>query len=239
MTRHSPIPTSSRRGFLAVLGAGTASVIAPVALAGIPAPVAETSTADLPTSRATPSPDAALLQIVDDYLAADAERLRLRAIVERARKKQQAANPMPDVLLVRPEDADLGLPEVPEIRGQPLAYHYRIFKLKQPQWWLGVVPSAAARARADEIIKAHAKWDAKYSRLPREVRSIDRKADLAFNLQERLLSKIERTPALTVEGLVAKAKVAACEGREDAQFADTVLASIQRDLLALDGRAQS
>jgi hypothetical protein len=95
MKRPSPIPTApSRRGFLVVLSAGAASAVAPAALAGAPGPVAESPAGDFATSVATPSPDAALQQLVDDYLATDAERLRLRAIVDRAHKKQQAANPM-------------------------------------------------------------------------------------------------------------------------------------------------
>ncbi len=113
LARVSPIPTApSRRGFFAVLGAGTASVIAPAALARIPAPVAEISTSDLPTSTAPPSPDAALLQLFDQYMAARSEFCRLLEGEDRMAQRHNAENPMPDVLRVRPGDADLGLPEI-------------------------------------------------------------------------------------------------------------------------------
>jgi hypothetical protein len=60
-----------------------------------------------------------------------------------------------------------------------------------------------------------------------------RQADRAQKLKDRLRAKIDRTRALTIAGLAAKAQVAAIEGEDDTQFADTTLASILRDMRAL------
>jgi hypothetical protein len=160
---------------------------------------------------------------------------------------------------VQPGDAELGLPEVPEIDGEPLSYVVRIMELKEPEWpvletveppdgmrfWStsgGTVfrrepPSAAARARADEIIAAHDRWHAKYWRYPREVRSLERQADWASKRREKLRAKIDRTRAYTFTGLAIKAQVAAIEGEEDTQFADTTLESILRDIRKLNPAA--
>ncbi len=162
---------------------------------------------------------------------------------------------MPKTILVQPGDAELGLPEVPEINDEPLSYDVRIMELKEPEWPVletvdapdgmrffytsgGTVfrrepPSAAARARADEIIAAHDRWHAKYWRYPREVRSLERQADRASKQKAKLRAKIDRTRAYTVAGLAAKAQVAAIEGEGDTQFADTTLESILRDILKL------
>jgi hypothetical protein len=263
MNLPSPIPTApSRRGFLAVLSAGAASAVAPAALAGIPLHVAETSTGDLPTSIATPSPDAALLQLFDEYLATDAEYRRLLAIFERGRKRHEAKYPMPDAMLVQPGDAELGLPKGLEHHPiWPTSYINRIEELKGPEWLVyetveppeglqfyyesrGIVgiryepPSAATRARADEIIAACDKWRTKNRRYPRGLRSIEREKNRALKLKDRLRAKIDRTRALTIAGLAVKAQVAAIEGEDDTQFADTTLASILRDMKALNGRAR-
>jgi hypothetical protein len=163
MNRPSPIPTApSRRGFLAVL---SASAIAPAALAGIPTHVAETSTGDLPTSRAIPSADAALLQLVDDYLAANTKWRAISAAADRAEEERP-----------RPTRAVL--------------------------------------------------------------RAWERKSVAALNVVSELLATIECTPALTLAGIVGKAKVAVCEGGDDEDFAAALGVSIARDLLRL-GEAQS
>lgn len=258
MNRPSPIPTApSRRGFLAVLSAGAAATVAPAALAATLAPLPETASSALAPAVVAPSPDAGLLVLFDQYMATNAEEQRLRAIYERGRHKHQAKHPMPEVIRVQPGDAELGLPECPDLSPGRfgLSYVCRIMELKEPKWPVietveppeglrfyrgsgGQVvhyapPSAAARARADEIIEAHDRWEAKYWREPREHRSIERQADRADKLKNRLRARIDRTRAHTVAGLAAKAQVAAIEGHEDTQFADTTLASIMRDIRAL------
>jgi hypothetical protein len=72
MNRAAPIsPKPSRRGFLAVLSAGAASAVAPAALATPLASVTEAPLSAL-ASAVAPSPDAALLKLIDDYWVAKA-----------------------------------------------------------------------------------------------------------------------------------------------------------------------
>jgi hypothetical protein len=110
----------SRRRFLGVLSAGAASAVAPAAVAAALAPAAETLLKTPAPAATVSSPDAALLQLVNSYLAADDERQRLKEVLNRARKTQEAKYPMPDVLRVRPEDHEL---ELPDHRG----YHDGLF----------------------------------------------------------------------------------------------------------------
>jgi hypothetical protein len=100
-------------------------------------------------------------------------------------------------------------------------------------------PSAAARARADEIIAAHDRWHAKYWRYPREIRSLERQTDRASKQKDKLRAKTDRTRAYTFTGLAIKAQVAAIEGEADTQFADTTLESILRDIRKLSPAALS
>jgi hypothetical protein len=179
-------------------------------------------------------------------------------LYQRGRAKHQAKYPMPDVLRVRPEDAELGLPNKP---GDGKAYEFCIRELEQVEWPFseefeppagkefkyvspGTItwyqrPSAAARARADEIIEAHNGWWDKYWHDPREVRSHEHQADRLSKRKDSWRAKIDRRRAHTIAGLAAKAQVAAIEGREDTQFADTTLESILRDVRAMSRRAQS
>jgi hypothetical protein len=266
MNRPSSIPTApSRRRFLAVLSAGAAATAAPAALAATLAHLPETETASsaLAPAVVAPSPDAGLLVLFGQYMATNAESRRLRAIYDRARDKHRAKHPMPEVIKVQPGDAELGLPECPDLGRFGRSYVCRISELQQAEWPVvetveppeglqfyrvsgGQVvhyapPSAAARARANEIIEACDRWEAKYWRHPRELRTIERQADRADKLKNRLRARIDRTRARTVAGLAAKAQVAAIEGDNDTQFADTTLASIMRDMRALAkiGGAQS
>jgi hypothetical protein len=254
----SSIPTApSRRRFLAVLSAGAAATVAPAALAATLAPLPETASSAIAPAVVAPSPDAGLLVLFDQYMATNAEEQRLRAIYDRGRDRHQAKHPMPEVIRVQPGDAELGLPECPDHGRFGRSYICRISELQRQEWPVyeptidlpeglrfqyggggGVVmrwgpPSPAARARADEIIEAHDRWEAKYWRKPREHRSIERQADRADKLKDRLRARIDRTRAHTVAGLAAKAQVAAIEGDQDTQFADTTLASIMRDMRAL------
>jgi hypothetical protein len=79
-------------------------------------------------------------------------------------------------------------------------------------------------------------WDAGQRALcnyPREVRSLERKADRASKRKDKLSAKIDRTRAYTFTGLAIKAEFAAIKGEEDTQFADTTLESILRDIRKL------
>jgi hypothetical protein len=86
--------------------------------------------------------------------------------------------------------------------------------------------------------------DKKWHRMQRRarhpaLRAAERQRRAASKLADRLRGKIDRTRAYTVAGLAAKAQVAAIEGEGEAEYADTTLASILRDMKALKGRAQS
>jgi hypothetical protein len=254
----------SRRALLAGAPAVAVAALAAGAVVNSFATV-PVAPAALAPAVAPPSPDAGLLQLFDEYLAARSDYRRLSRKERRLSEKHDAATPLPDGLRVQPGDAELGLPE-PETEHVERAFGYgtRIWELQRPEWpvvetieppeglqfyresggfatsWTGggeVVhydpPSAAARARADEIIKAHAKWKRKRRQEPATLRAVSRQRDTAFKLADRLQSKIDRTRALTIAGLAVKAQVAAIEGEDDTQFADTTLASILRDMRAL------
>ncbi len=249
------LPQASRRGLLLGLMAAAAVPVAPAFAKAIAAPgnAAGVAAIDAP---AIPSPDAALLQLFDEYMATVAEHRRVYGLYERGRDKHQAKHPMPDVMRVRPEDAELGLPDKP---GDGSSYQWCIQELKRADWPFydevdapdgmrfssaagGTVfhcepPSPAPRARADEIIEAHDEWHDKYWHDPREVRSLERQADRLLKRKDNLRAKIDRKRAHAGAGLAAKAQVAAVEGEDQADFADTTLESIARDMRAMSRRS--
>jgi hypothetical protein len=246
--------TMSRRSILArgLLALSAGATVAPAAFAvsasASPGPVPSALAA-----AATPSPDEGLLQLFDEYQAARSDYRRLCRKERCLSEKHEAATPLPDVLRVQPGDAELGLPELPSERiERAFGYGIRIQELEMPEWPVvetieppeglhfyrasggevvhSAPPSAAARARADEIIKAHAKWKRKRDREPAALRAASRQRDAALKLADRLRAKIDRRRAVTIAGLAVKAQVAAIEGEDDTQFADTTLASILRDM---------
>lgn len=251
----------SRRGFLTVIGTAAAAAAVPAIASATPAPLAENLPVGLPPAVAAPSPDDGLLRLFDEYMVAKSDYRRLREKASRLDRKHADKHPMPDVVMVQPGDAELGLPEVPEIQGQPLAYHYRIFELKKTEWPVIEMaeppeglqfsrggggelvryeqPSPAARARADEIIAAHDKWHRARWRKSAADRAVERHRDAAEKLADRLRNKIDRKRAYTIAGLAAKAQLAALEGEDDAQFADWTLASILRDMRAMSRRGRA
>jgi hypothetical protein len=91
-----------------------------------------------------------------------------------------------------------------------------------------VMPSPAARARADEIVAAFDKWEKQCERKPREYRAAKRANDARETQLWALERKIRDTRAHSLAGLIAKAQ----KGRElddDETFAEALVA----DLLAL------
>jgi hypothetical protein len=117
-----------RRRFLGVLSAGAASAIAPAAVAATLAPAAEVPLISPVPTVATPSRDTALLQLFDEYMSTVAEHQRVYGLYKRGQAKHQAKHPMPEVLLVRPEDAELGLPDKP---GDGSSYEWCIQELRR------------------------------------------------------------------------------------------------------------
>jgi hypothetical protein len=63
----------------------------------------------------------------------------------------------------------------------------------------------------------------------------ERKDRAALGVVDRLLSKIIRKRALTVVGVVGKAKVVMIEAADQKDFATELGVSMARDLLAIDG----
>jgi hypothetical protein len=93
--------------------------------------------------------------------------------------------------------------------------------------------------RRDATVVAHDRWHTKYWREPRELRSLERQADRLSKRKDKLRAKIDRSRAHTIAGLAAKAQVAAIEGEDQADFADTTLESIQRDMRAMSRRGRA
>jgi hypothetical protein len=252
------VPQASRRGLLICLMAAAAVPAAPAIAKAVAVPGAVGRAEAVVVDAPTPSPDAKLLQLFDEYMSTAEEHRRVYGLYQRGRAKHQAKHPMPEVMLVRPEDAELGLPDRP---GDGSSYEWCIQELKRAEWPVyeevdapdgtrfwgaagGTVfhyepPSAAARARADEIIEAHNEWHDRYWYEPREARSLERQADRLSKRKDKLRAKIDRTRAHTIAGLAAKAQVAAIEGEHDTQFADTTLWSIARDMRAMSRRARA
>jgi hypothetical protein len=115
----------SRRRFLGVLSAGAASAIAPAAVAATLAPATENPPIAPAPAVASPPSDAALLQLFDEYMSTVAEYRRAHGLYERGRDEHQARHPMPKTIHVQPGDAELGMPEVPEIDGEPSEHSSR------------------------------------------------------------------------------------------------------------------
>jgi hypothetical protein len=220
----------SRRGFLAALSAGAASVVAsPIGLAT----AAIQLTGD----------DAGLFKLLEDHRAAAAEeRLLYEAYAKFEAKwfRHQRAleRQIPDVLRRRSEDLELGLPEpandgfyrdgsdVDRLRGKTWE---RCEPREDGEWHSFVVrPSAAACARAEEIIAAFDTWQKRRDRRPRGYRTAERAMDAAGRRLCDLERRICSTRVRSLAGLIAKAQLSREVGDED-RFGAAVIA----DLLAL------
>lgn len=81
--------------------------------------------------------------------------------------------------------------------------------------------------RSHPTVPNKASWEIKQAQ--------ERKDRAALWIVDRLLSKIERKRALTVAGVVGKAKVVMIEAADQKDFAAELGVSMARDLLALDG----
>ena len=91
-------------------------------------------------------------------------------------------------------------------------------------------PSAAARARADEIVSAFDTWQKRRDRRPRGYRAAERAMDAAGRRLCDLERKICSTRARSLAGLIAKARLGREVGDED-RFGAALIA----DLLVLAG----
>jgi len=231
----------SRRGFLAALSAGAACAAAsPIAFA-IPAPSAEVSLTDLRAKAG----DADLFKLFQDHRAAAAEELLLYKAYEKFeakwfRHQRTLERQIPDVLHRRSEDLELELPapasagdgfyrdgsDIDRLRGET-------WKRREPaedgeRHSFVVRPSAAARARADEIIAAFDTWQKQRDRRPRGYRAAERAMDAAGRRLCDLERQICNTRVRSLAGLIAKAQLGREVGDED-RFGAALIA----DLLAL------
>ena len=242
-----PPAIPSRRAMLksALAAAVAAPVVALPAAAALTPPAMESALSGLATNLAGQSEqDAGLLRLVDRCLKADRYRNRLLQIDHGDYEARETANPMPDVLRVRPEDNDLGLPDPdwqndvtrrmkrgprPRISSADYSDHRWIGNLREAQWpvfdWIEppegkdfyycgghlvveyVDPSPAARARADEIVKAYKEWQSRKRDPDEEAR--DRRSMASYERLSKLQYKIEATPARTLAGVLAKVRAAA------------------------------
>jgi hypothetical protein len=96
---------------------------------------------------------------------------------------------------------------------------------------------AALLRLVDEYLAADKKWreiSRAEAAVPRRLQfALERKSEAALQVVDRLLDRIERTRACTLPGIIAKAKVAICEGSDQEDFAAGMGLSISRDLLRL------
>jgi hypothetical protein len=101
-------------------------------------------------------------------------------------------------------------------------------------------PDAPLLRLVDDYLAADKKWreiNRAETAVPRRLQfALERKSNAALKVVDRLLDKIERTRASTLPGIVAKAKVAICEGSDQEDFAAGMGLSISRDLLRLESR---
>jgi hypothetical protein len=201
--------------------------------------------------------DAELLALVDQYIAAEAEHLRVCQIAN----DLEAAfldKGKPEALQVQPADAELGIRAFFGRLGED-HNQFNIDMLRLPEWphpdskvelALGRLvaerlfrPSAEARSRADEIIAASDEWQrTRQQKKPRRLLAAGRKRDKANAMMAELDEQIAEMPATSLEGMIAKARCAQAYDKDCCPDCDDPLsmfsASIVRDLLAM-GEVQS
>jgi hypothetical protein len=240
----------SRRRLLALVPAAAMAPATATPLAGLAAAVSTPVVAlpaPIPDAPAD-NPDAELINLVDDWFAAKEEADRLVKVFTSFeevffQRRRQNKSRIPDAVRVRPTDIDLGI-EKPEDRDV-----YRLADvagLRSPRWsrldiskddggelvfrsW-HITPSADARARADEIIKVLDRHDRK----PRGYRAAEREYHSAMNRSADIEDRIQETPARTLAGLTAKARVI---HHGDLRHSGAMADSLADDLLVLNDAA--
>ncbi len=101
-----------------------------------------------------------------------------------------------------------------------------------------IVPSKAARARADQIVAAYDEW-AKERIPPRGYKKLARESDRAFDATTRLENKILKTRATTIEGMIAKIRCAHAQAAHWRSRALPGLAKLEKlDLHEIAGNAE-
>jgi hypothetical protein len=240
--------TLSRRAALARLSSFTlgAAIALPAAAA-----VAQPSATAVSAAPADPE----LLRLVDEYHVAWSDFERASEVFSHFEEMRfERRHDIPEALRERHEDAGLGLPPVPDgvyrdaesVNRMRAATWTRCSKEPTASEGESVIrvctahPSPAARQRADEIIGAFDIWQKKCQRRPRGMRAAERAQGAALTRLSELERQIERTPATSLAGCIAKARVVALQspGGPIAHFDDTdelIMVSLSRDLVALGG----
>jgi hypothetical protein len=224
--------TLSRRRLLASVPA--------VAAAGVP--VAATAFGGLAMG-ATANPDAALIKLVEEWFAAKVEERRLREARDVQEEiwfeqHRKARRTLP-ALRIRSEDAALGIPPDRAAALTAAEFYTGVEHLRYEEWphdideTTYITPSPEACARADEIIAAFEEWQRKCEPPHRAYHVAGREHEAAVDHTCKLLAKILKTPARSLAGLAAKARIVV----EDDDGTDEVCdyaRSFARDLLAMN-----
>jgi hypothetical protein len=158
---------------------------------------------------AEPHPDAALLALWAEHetLRAECEVCWAEADAELARYKATRP-PVPDVLLERPSDREMGLPEAGRDPYTGLQSYSSGVAWVQDLLDRGRL-SGAARARAEEIVAAYDAWDARNMAALRAVspehdEDDDDEAETPWTRLWDLQAEIAEAPAATFAGLTVK-----------------------------------
>jgi hypothetical protein len=255
-------PKASRRALLFGIAAVGAVASPAVAASLLEAPKgAAVETLLSAPAPASPSPDAALFKLIDDYwIAHEEEERALKAFTPYEAKwyarRRQVLQELPEALRVRAEDPELLPMAMGHLQGVEDGFHgihlaggerslSSIYYLQGDKWAISdqlsppedpfisatvrwEEPTPAARARADEIIEAHNKLTSRYRRRPAGYRAAKWLKDTASSAACAILEEIRSTPSQSLAGVVAKARLA----HDDARDEEMAL-SVVDDLLAL------
>lgn len=186
----------------------------------------------LPVAPANPHPDAGLFALIDQFVVAERKYREEQCLVDRMQDDQfpEPVTKMPDVLRWRRNDAKLGLPQphvckawpkpmwdktinVDRLRGEkwtrvahtPIKGH-PIKGMFQQEMSM-VIPSKAARSRADEIILAFDEWKPVRA-LPQGFKKRKLELKRLQSASIELEDQVCGTRATTIDGMLAKARAA-------------------------------
>ena len=229
---HSTPPTNTSLSRRTVLAGFASAAALPIATA-IPTAAPALTAASLQQ----PHCEADLLAMADQYAVAYKKWSDLNLVVDRMDGSRFASRgDRPEVLNRREADAELGLPSLwpyPDDHKPIWDRPIDVNLIRDAKWTIfskvetddevtvslrKVMPSPAARARADEIIAAYDDWHSRGERLPRGYRKAKRESDKAHRAYVRLEMRIANTRANTPEGMLAKVKCAQAYTERDTGF---------------------
>jgi hypothetical protein len=163
--------------------------------------------------------DAALFELIEQYLIANAKYVRLGEIASQMVNDHWKGHPKPEALRIRAADLVQGLPQPASPKATFYNLSYDVDALRKPNWdaTTGFVAlTSEARARADEIVQAFEEWwsgaiASKKYRSIRGLHAAECRMDMAGRLARHLQDKVIRTPARTLDGRIAKARCLAAD----------------------------